>query len=271
MKQRRILNYVGSKWSLADWIISHMPSHDIYLEPYFGSGAVFFNKLPSLTETINDIDGNVVNLFKIIREQPHELANLIKLTPYAREEYYSAYNNLSQDNSDLEQARLFLVRCWMARGGKTAHRTGWRHNADGRTISALPDWHHVPESIVAIADRLLNVQIENMDAITLIQRYNKTNCLIYADPPYVLSTRTNKHYANEMTLEEHRQMLLVLKEHDGYVLISGYEHPLYDEILQGWHKVNKSVMTDAAISKDEILYINPKAYEDCQLQLVLEV
>ena len=91
MKAPRILHYPGSKWSMADWIISHMPPHKTYLEPFFGSGAVFFNKTPSELETINDLDGDVVNLFRVIRDRPKELAHLVRWTPYSREEYYNSY------------------------------------------------------------------------------------------------------------------------------------------------------------------------------------
>jgi DNA adenine methylase len=76
---------------MAEWIISFMPPHQTYLEPYFGSGAVFFSKEPSPLETINDIDGDVVNLFRVIRDRPEELARLVYWTPYSREEYYNSY------------------------------------------------------------------------------------------------------------------------------------------------------------------------------------
>ena len=86
-----VLKYAGAKWRLADWIIEHFPQHEIYLEPFFGSGAVFFRKAPARLETINDIDGSVVNLFRVLREQPEQLAAMIELTPWARDEYYSSY------------------------------------------------------------------------------------------------------------------------------------------------------------------------------------
>src|SRR5690606_6650859 len=108
----RILHYPGSKWSMAEWIIDHMPPHQTYLEPFFGSGAVFFTKPPSALETINDIDGDVVNLFRVIRDRPDELARLVDWTPYSREEYYNPYQT-GGGLDDLERARRFLVRCWM--------------------------------------------------------------------------------------------------------------------------------------------------------------
>lgn len=123
-----VLKYAGAKWRLADWIGGLLPPHEIYLEPFFGSGAVFFRKAPARLETINDIDGNVVNLFRVLREQTEQLAALVELTPWARDEYYASYE---KSGNDLEDARRFLVRCWQAFGTMTAARTGWRHSATG--------------------------------------------------------------------------------------------------------------------------------------------
>lgn len=125
-----VLKYAGAKWRIADWISGFFPPHEIYLEPFFGSGAVFFRKAPARLETINDIDGNVVNLFRVLREQPEQLAALIELTPWARDEYYSSYEKTGEP---VEDARRFLVRCWQAFGTMTAARTGWRHSATGRS------------------------------------------------------------------------------------------------------------------------------------------
>ncbi|MEN2765748.1 DNA adenine methylase [Ornithinibacillus xuwenensis] len=256
---KRILNYVGSKWNMAKWIIQQMPEHNVYLEPFFGSGAVLFNKPAVGIETVNDIDGNIVNLFKVIRENPTELAQAVEFTPYSREEYYLSFDLLKQELSDVERARIFLIRCWMARGGKTSDRTGWRHNIDIATVNALPDWNTLPGTILEATKRLKEVQIENQDAITLVERYNREDCLIYADPPYVLSTRTKRHYAHEMNNEQHIQLLKSLKEHKGYVLLSGYDSDLYNEILDGWTQLTKMVQTEAAQSKQEVLWINPAA------------
>lgn len=256
---KRILNYVGSKWSLAEWIISNMPEHEVYLEPFFGSGAVFFNKEQSTIETINDIDGNVVNLFQVIRNNPEELKRLIQLTPYARSEYLDAYEELGEEHSDLERARLFLIRCWMARGGKTSDRTGWRHNINPSTVNAIPDWNGLPTTIIQAAERLKDAQIENQNAITLIERYNRADCLIYADPPYLLETRTKRHYAKEMNDKEHGKLLKALMQHSGPVLLSGYDNDFYNSTLVGWTKVKKTSFTDAANKKEEILWLNPNA------------
>lgn len=254
---KRILNYVGSKWNMAKWIIQQMPEHNVYLEPYFGSGAVLFNKPASKIETVNDIDGNIVNLFKVIRENPKELAQTIEFTPYSREEYYQSFESLRQDLSDVERARFFLIRCWMARGGKTSDRTGWRHNIDIATINALPDWNCLPGTILEATNRLKKVQIECQDATALIERYNRNDCLIYADPPYVLETRTKRHYAHEMNDGQHTKLLETLNNHNGFVILSGYDNELYNDLLNGWTKLTKMAQTESAQSKQEVLWLNP--------------
>lgn len=268
---KRILNYVGSKWNMANWIVGQMPEHTVYLEPYFGSGAVLFNKSPARIETVNDIDGNIVNLFKVIRDQPDELAKVVSMTPYSREEYYLAYSALDRQLADLERARLFLARCWMGRGGKTSDRTGWRHNIDPVTVNAISDWNMLPKTVQEAAVRLKQVQIEKQDALQLLGRYNREDCLIYADPPYLLKTRTKRHYAHEMNDEQHVELLSVLKAHSGYVLLSGYDNDLYNDMLNGWTKLTKMATTEAATNKQEILWLNPAVNEQNKQLNIFEI
>lgn len=254
----RILHYPGSKWSMASWIISHMPEHSTYLEPFFGSGAVFFNKPRSSLETINDLDGNVVNLFKTIRDRRDELIESVVWTPYSREEYEKAY---LRSVDDLEKARRFLVRCWMARWVKTNKKTDWRHvvNWDTRPLSPATEWDKLPGKISIIAERLKSVQIEQLDAIKLIKKYKHSNVLIYADPPYLLSTRRTTMYDHEMTDEDHVELLQVLNGHPGPVLLSGYDNEVYNGMLANWHKETMRSHAEAGQIREETLWINPVA------------
>ena len=121
-----LLNYPGAKWGMAKEIVSLMPSHRSYLEPFFGSGAVLFNKPPSAIETVNDIDGDIVNFFKILREYPTELAADIAMTPYSREVFNDAHEN--QGSSEYERAYKFAIRSKMGHGFKTSTRTGFKMN-----------------------------------------------------------------------------------------------------------------------------------------------
>ena len=255
-----VLRYPGAKWKMADWIIRHFPPHQVYLEPFFGSGAVFFNKRPSGVETINDLDGNIVNLFRVIRKYPEELARLIEFTPWSREEYQSSYK---QTGDPLEDARRFLVRCWQAYGTDLHRKTGWNNSKRASLrVSRNNDFLKLPQTILDITERLKSAQIENRDALKLIREYNYPEVLIYADPPYLIQTRTaGKRYKNEMTTEEHEELLEVLRKHKGPVIISGYKSDLYDRVLAEW--VLDTVKTNAMNGKKrfECIWINPVTAE----------
>ncbi len=257
-KAAPVLKYPGAKWNLAQWIISYFPPHTTYLEPFFGSGAVFFNKKPSRVETINDIDGNVVNLFKMIRERPEELSRLIEFTPWARDEYRASYD---KTGDELEDARRFLVRCWQAFGTRLCDRTGWRHNIQGPNGGLSSNWFYMPKNILKVAQRLKTVQIENQPAVNLIERYNQPDVLIYADPPYPLNTRTGKMYAQEMTDQDHIELLEALDKHPGPVILSGYSCDLYDIRLKQWQKVTRKALAEKGQIREEVLWINPVASE----------
>ena len=251
---KAILRYPGAKWELSKWICSNLPPHSIYVEPFFGSGAVFFGKKPVKTETLNDVDGNVVNLFKIIRERSEELCRVIELTPWARDEYFSSYS-VDETADELEQARLFLVRCWQAFGSRNGARSGWRNRTTGSSPKEPSIWRTLPERVRIAAERLRYAQIENMDAINLIQRYNAPNCLIYADPPYMPDTRSRGIYAHECDEAYHEQLLYALEAHIGSVVLSGYNHPLYNERLRHWKRIEKTTCVERAARRTEILWI----------------
>lgn len=236
-----------------------MPPHTTYLEPFFGSGAVFFNKPPSTVETINDIDGQVVNLFRVLREQPEELSRLIKLTPWARDEYYESCN---QTGDSLEDARRFLVRCWQAFGARLDARSGWRHEKKGTMrASTYHTWLNIDSRIMTAAERLRACQIENLPAIDLIRDYNYPGVLIYADPPYPLGTRGTKLYAHEMTDTNHIDLLDALDNHPGPVLLSGYDCDLYNDRLIHWKRVATSAMAEGGRARQEVLWMNQAAHK----------
>ena len=269
-----VLKYPGSKWSLARWIISHFPDNYekmTYLEPYMGSLAVFFNKRRSAVETINDLDGNVVNLFRVMRERPEELARAVELTPWSRDEYRLSYQ---KTGDELEDARRFLVRMWMAIGAKSSDITGWRNNIKAINGNCVQWATKLPVNIIHAAERLKHgdgclVQIENQDALTLIKRYQRKNVLIYADPPYVMSTRNKRIYACEMTDKDHIELLNVLDEHPGPVILSGYASELYDDRLKHWMRETHGANAENGQSRVEVLWINPIAARQIEGRLFL--
>lgn len=253
---RAIMKYPGSKWKLAKWIIGFFPQHHSYLEPFFGSGAVLFNKPRSNIETINDLDGNVVNLFEWIKRDPERLAYEIYWTPYARQVYEDAFAAVPEDS--FEKAVNFYIRLNMGHGFRTTgEKVGWKNDIQGRERAyAAQDWVHLPGKIMQAAERLRGVQIENKSAVELIQRFNYPNVLIYADPPYVLDTRHGKMYRNEMDNAAHADLLEALLAHKGPVILSGYDNPLYQEMLKGWHREQKESRTQSLALKTEMLWMN---------------
>lgn len=251
-----ILKYPGAKWLLAPWIISHLPQMPHYVEPYTGSGAIFFCKPAAPHEVVNDLDGRIGNLFRAVRDHGEELARRIDLTPYSRGEYYDSYTPPTDD--PIEEARRFLVRCWMAHGFKPYCRTGWRHNGS-KSLQPVPAlWNDLPSRIRAVIDRLKQAEIETQPALALIERYHTADTLLYVDPPYPLSTRSHKKlYAHEMTDADHHALLDALDLHPGPVALSGYRCALYDDRLSRWQRVETQARAEKGQARTEMLWLNP--------------
>lgn len=240
---------------MANWICSLMPSHRSYLEPFFGSGAVLFNKNPSAIETVNDVDGQVVNFFKVLREQPNELADMIALTPYARDVFDDSYEK--DGDTPLEKAYRFAIHSKMGHGFKTYEKTGFKIDRYARERSyAVMCWNRLPEDLLTAAERLKNVQIENRPALDLIRNFNFSNVLIYADPPYLLNTRGGKQYRHEMSEQDHVELLEALLQHKGSVMLSGYPSDMYAEMLKGWNEVRRKSYNQNSDQRTEVLWCN---------------
>ena len=250
-----LLNYPGAKWGMAKEIIALMPPHRSYLEPFFGSGAVLFNKPPSAIETVNDIDGDIVNFFRVLREQPDELAQAISLTPYARDVVDDAYANRGVDPVD--RAYRFIVRSKMTHGFKMHNKSGFKIDVQGRERAYCVDaWNRIPEELAQAAIRLKGVQVENRPALDMIRRFNYPNVLIYADPPYLMSTRCCKQYRHEMTEQDHVELLAALMQHKGPVILSGYPSELYDRELKGWSRITRKSYNQNSDPRTEVLWCN---------------
>lgn len=265
-----ILKYPGSKWRLSPWIAKHLPPHSTYLEPYCGSAGVFFCKSPADHEILNDKFASIPNLFRVLRDHGQELAHLIDLTPWSRDEYLECEAQFSETGDEIEDARRFLVRCWQAHGTRFSHASGWRNIGPENNGQTTVTWRQMPARLYAVIDRLKMAEIDNRPALEVIRRYNSEDCCIYADPPYVLSTRNGKYYENEMSDQDHIDLLQALSEHKGSVLLSGYAHPLYDDFLQGWHRIVCPVVAEHGRARTEVLWLNQKArpvslFDECEV------
>lgn len=253
-----IFKYPGSKWSIAQWIINFFPPHRSYLEPFFGSGAVLFTKSRSSIETVNDLDGDVVNLFEWIRRDPERLAKEVYWIPYSREVYDRATDAYRFETDSLRRAVFFLTKMMMGHGFRTNEiKAGWKNDVQGREAAyAAKGWCDTPGRIMEAAERLRGVQIENRPALEVINRFNYSNVLIYADPPYLLNTRHGKQYACEMTNADHADLLDALLAHKGPVLLSGYDSPMYSDALRAWHREEIDARAQTATKRREVLWMN---------------
>ena len=253
---KAIMKYPGSKWSLASWIIGMFPQHHSYLEPFFGSGAVLFNKSRSAIETVNDLDGNVVNLFYWIRHDPERLAKELYYIPYSRQVYEEAYSKVP--TNDFERAVQFYIRLNMGQGFRTTgEKVGWKNDVQGREKAyAAQDWVNLPNKILQAAERLRGVQIENKPAVEVIKSFNFNNVLIYADPPYDLTTRHGKQYRYEMDYDAQEGLIDTLLQNEGQVMINRYESELYNKKLSDWYREETISYNQVCRKKREIVWMN---------------
>lgn len=253
--------YFGSKQSIAPWIVSLLPPHEHYVEPFCGSLAVLLAKPPSRMETVNDLDHGLMTFWRVLRDEPEALLRQVALTPHSRAEFEAARKPA---DSDLETARRVWVWLTQSRSA-TLRKTGWRHYVAPAGCSAsMPDYlDGYRDRLAACAERLMRVSLECRPALELIAAYgSRPDVLLYVDPPYLGSTRGwGNNYRFELkTEEEHRDLAEALWECTATVVLSGYPSPLYAELYEGWHRVDCSSATGNATpgsqSRTEALWSN---------------
>lgn len=266
---RPLLRWLGGKFRLAPWIVSHFPDHRVYLEPFGGAGSVLLHKPRAYNEIYNDLDGELVNLFRVLRgEGAPELLKQLALTPYSREEYWAAFE-LAED--PVERARRTVVRSHMAHGTGGARMdrpTGFRTDGITATTNVAGEWADLPDALQAIVERIRGVNIEQRPAIELIQKFSAEGVLIYLDPPYLPATRSTKSrkpgeryhtYAFEMVDDDHRELLAACRESNAMIILSGYPDPLYDVELPGWSRRQIAARAHRNSPRTECIWINPPA------------
>lgn len=266
---RPALRYYGGKWNLAPWIISFFPPHQNYVEPCGGAASVLLQKPRSPLETYNDLDGNVVNFFRVLRDQPDELIRRIRLTPWARAEYELS---LQPCDDDVERARRFFVACWASMQGGHQEKTSktWarkktflKSDGSGNKNPAL-DYMGAAHGLDAIAHRFSSVQIENLSWESVTVDYDSTDTLIYLDPPYVTNTRSSGDvYRLEWCDEDHEIAAQLLRAARGHVVISGYACPLYTDLYErhGWQRHDREAQTNSGGKRTESVWLSPRTVE----------
>jgi DNA adenine methylase len=257
--------WYGGKFSHLDWLLPLLPETKHFCEPFGGSAAVLLNRNPAEVETYNDLDGDVANFFRMLRENKDKLIELIGLTPFSREEFEYAINNQYNEKiSDIERARLFFIRARQVRTGlaQTASSGRWSNctlTSRAGMSGAVSRWLGSIDNMPDIAQRLLRVQIENKPAIEVIKKYDSEDTLFYCDPPYQHDTRTDTNaYKFEMTNQDHIDLVNTLRSVKGKVALSGYDSELMNSLLHDWKKIIGPVKTAHSVRKprQEILWVN---------------
>ena len=269
---RPVLRWHGGKWRLAPWILAHLPPHRVYVEPFGGAASVLLRKARSYAEVYNDLDDEVVGLFRVLRDPAAaaELVRQLRLTPFARTEFEGAYVAC---DAPVERARRLIIRSFMGFGsnahastGSVRPSTGFRANSNRSGTTPALDWANYPAVLPAIVERLAGVVIECRPAIDVMCQHDGSGTLHYVDPPYLPELRglgnrwDPKHlYRHELTRDDHAALLEVLSGLAGMVVLSGYPDPLYDQRLAGWRRVSTLAYADGARERTEVLWLNPAA------------
>ena len=272
-----IMRYHGAKYRLAPWIMSFFPDHYTYVEPFGGAAGVLLQKPRSMSEVYNDLDGDIVNVFRVMQDKDlaDELQRQLLVTPFSRAEF-----NISYESTDdpVEQARRTLIRAHMGfrSAGSTKNKTGFRIDSARKHGPAAHLWARYPDLIIGFLDRLHGVLIENKPVIECIKNHDRPDTLFFIDPPYVHSTRLlgkNRCYNHELTNDDHVQLLEHLNQVTGMVVVSGYDSDIYNDLLRSWEKRSTSARISAGRGtavRTECIWLNQNcANGQIQLSLAL--
>lgn len=263
------MRYLGGKWRLAPWIIENLPPHQVYVEPFGGGGNVLLRKERATVEIYNDLDDDLVNLFRVLRTPgpADTLIRQLELTPFARSEWRAAYEPTEEP---VERARRLIVRSFMGHSScasRIDRTTGFRACNLAANADPAKSWVGYPDALRLVVERFAGVAIEQLPAEKLIPQRDGAGVLFYVDPPYVQSTRSQKQtriapsngYRHELDDAGHVTLLEILRAVKGMVVLSGYHSPIYAQHLHGWTVVEREALADGARPRVEVLWINPAA------------
>jgi len=280
------LRWYGGKYYLAAKIaavIARIP-HQTYVEVYGGAASVLLNKEPSPIDVWNDLDNRLVNFFRVLRDTKsrERLLETLSLTLFSRADFAECCQEPANDDP-VESARRFFVLCQqsVSSGGAREHMTSgsWCKSVGvsrrGMSQNASRWWGNI-DGLPAVAEKFARVQIESMDAMSLLSQYDRPETLFYLDPPYVASSRVagqQQVYKHEMTNEQHVEMLDRIGSLKGSAILSGYDNNVYRGRMKGWGRIeipSKARSSTAGSTRGksaptpdrmEILWLNPRAME----------
>lgn len=266
---RPALPYYGSKWRLSSWIRGFIPdAHDVYCEPFGGSAGVLLRKPPARLDVYNDLDDQVVNFFRVLREGEARarLLEQLELTPYSKSEFEIAHHTSGDPSLDpIERARLLFVRGWQGYGpgsASTDRAVGWARGTPATLTDQVRSWLGAIPNLDFVAERFRTVQVEHDTAWSVLERYDSPETVFYVDPPYVASTLSaHKDYRHTFTEQDHRRLAEVLDSRSGMVILSGFDCALYQELFGHWERRDKQALTvgrtaAGRVHRTEVVWLN---------------
>lgn len=262
---RSPLRYIGGKGPLAAKLNRFLAFHDVYVEVFGGGASLLFYKKPSPIEVYNDINPYVVNFFRVLKEPElfKRLQFYLSLTLYSRREFYNARDSYKNEKDPVLQAFYYLLSMRFSFG---AAGQGWSYSvATIRRSLALPvsSFFSLGEVLSECSKRFSRVIIESRDFRELFPLYDSPTTLFYCDPPYIHSTRMTEDFYDEfeMTDDDHKSMVELFLKTRGMVLLSGYEHEIYEPLERaGWLKIKIPTSCHIATNKSwrfECVWLNP--------------
>jgi DNA adenine methylase len=271
--RRPALRWHGGKFLLAPWLVSHMPAHRTYVEPFAGAASVLLRKEPSYAEVANDLDGRLAEYFAVLRDPVlhAELKRSLTYTPFHEREFLDVRDGRTPAETAVERARQLCVLSFMSHGSDSLMprgRPGFRSSITRAGSTPASDWANLPDAMDAIHERLRRVTWLSVDAMDVIAKYEGDDVLIYADPPYPRSTRSDKMVGGEYYHgylhefdgdDQHEALLRRLDSSPAMVMLSGYRCELYDDLLRGWIRQDRRSQMDGQVKKTESLWLNPLA------------
>jgi len=239
--------YVGGKTRLVDWINEHLPDHMVYVEPFGGSASVLLNKPRSDIEVYNDLDGDVVQFFEVVRDRPDDLAEWARRTPYSEElhtEWVQAFYSGERPDDPVERAGRFLFLRYTQYAGKYEGPSGFKRDTPRTRVGESTTWKSVPDRVDEVCERLQGVSIQNRDFAEVIDHYDDDNVVFYVDPPYL-----GKEHSYRVTDFDHADLAAALEGIDGYALVSYTDRP--DGLYADWTEVTRGHYHDSGARKDK--------------------
>ncbi len=261
LAKRPIMRYHGGKWLLAPWLVTYLPAHRLYIEPFCGAASVLIRKQPSEKEIISDLDKDIVEVLIRVRD---DLPALLSRLHEFRHDQQHLELALSHSDAPLERAARMIARSVFGRASASA-TSPWMVTLRGtctpqRDMQA--EWLRKLADLPRASSRLQNVTILKVDALDMIKKFDSVDTLFYLDPPYLSSTRDNgADYRAEMSEYDHARLLVELRTIKGFVVISGYRSDLYREMLEryGWCRFEETTFSDRALPRQEAIWLNPSA------------